>query len=84
MPIGLSLDQAPEGRTLRIVSVQGGERVRRRLFSLGFHVGACVEVSTRGILKGPLLVRNLKSETSLALGRGVARKIQVEVSPDEP
>jgi len=42
-----------------------------------------VEVNARGILHGPLLVKNLTSETSLALGRGVARKIQVEISTDE-
>jgi len=45
-------------------------------------VGAVVEVNSRGILHGPLLVKNLTSETSLALGRGVARKIQVEISTD--
>jgi len=79
----MSLDQAPQGTALRIVSVQGGEAVRRRLLTLGFHVGAVVEVNSRGILHGPLLVKNLTSETSLALGRGVARKIQVEISADE-
>lgn len=79
----MSLDQAPQGRTLRIVAIQGGEAVRRRLLSLGFHVGAVVEVNARGILHGPLLVKNRTSETSLALGRGVARKIQVEISTDE-
>ena len=80
----MSLDQAPQGRALRIVDVQGGEGVRRRLLALGFHVGAVVEVNARGILRGPLLVKNLTSETSLALGRGVARKIQVEISTNEP
>ena len=79
----MSLDQAPQGKALRIVAVQGGENVRRRLLSLGFHVGAVVEVNARGILRGPLLIKNLTSETSLALGRGVARKIQVEISTDE-
>ena len=80
----MSLDQAPQGKALRIVAVHGGEGVRRRLLALGFHVGAVVEVNARGILHGPLLVKNLTSETSLALGRGVARKIQVEISTDEP
>jgi Fe2+ transport system protein FeoA len=80
----LSLDLAPRDRPLRVVTVQGGEGVRRRLLALGFHLGALVEVSARGIIGGPLLVKNLTSGTSLALGRGVARKIQVEVPPDEP
>jgi len=80
----VSLDQAPPGRALRVVAVQGGEGVRRRLLALGFHVGALVEVNARGILRGPLLIKNLTSDTSLALGRSVARKIQVEYSTDEP
>ena len=80
----MSLDQAPPGRALRVVAVQGGEGVRRRLLALGFHVGALVEVNARGILRGPLLIKNLTSDTSLALGRSVARKIQVEYSTDEP
>ena len=80
----MSLDQAPQGQALRIISVQGGESVRRRLLSLGFQTGAVVEVNARGILRGPLLVKNLTSDTSLALGRGVARKIQVEITTDEP
>ncbi len=80
----MSLDQALPGRTLRVIAVQGGEGVRRRLLALGFHVGAVVEVNARGILRGPLLIKNLTSDTSLALGRSVARKIQVEYSTDEP
>jgi Fe2+ transport system protein FeoA len=80
----MSLDQALPGRALRVVAVQGGEGVRRRLLALGFHVGAVVEVNARGILRGPLLIKNLTSDTSLALGRSVARKIQVEYSTDEP
>ena len=80
----MSLDQALPGRALRVVAVQGAEGVRRRLLALGFHVGAVVEVNARGILRGPLLIKNLTSDTSLALGRSVARKIQVEYSTDGP
>jgi len=57
--------------------------VRRRLFALGFHVGDLVEVNAQGILRGPLLVNNLTSDTSVALGHGIAQKILVEILPDE-
>jgi Fe2+ transport system protein FeoA len=79
----LSLDAAPQGRPLRIVAIRGGDSVRRRLLALGFHHDDLVEVNTRGVLRGPLLVKNLTSDTSLALGRGVAQKIFVEIMPDE-
>ncbi|MEW5900521.1 MAG: FeoA family protein [Acidobacteriota bacterium] len=74
----MTLIQAPRGRPLRIIDISGGEGVRRRLFALGFHKEDLVEVNSQGILRGPLLVRNLTCDTSVALGRGVAQKILVE------
>ena len=77
------LSQAPHGRQLRIVDIQGGEGVRRRLFALGFHKDDLIEVNSQGILRGPLLVKNLTLDTSVAMGRGIAIKIMVDLSPDE-
>ncbi|MDH7512223.1 MAG: FeoA family protein [Clostridiales bacterium] len=79
----ISLAQAPRGKPLRIVSVLGGEGVRRRLFALGFHKDDLIEVNSQGILRGPILVKNLTSDTSVALGRGVAHKIMVDIVADE-
>jgi Fe2+ transport system protein FeoA len=79
----IRLSEAPHGRPLRIADIQGGEGVRRRLFALGFHKDDQVEVNSRGILRGPLLVKNLTADTSVALGRGIAHKIMVDVVPDE-
>ena len=79
----IRLSEAPHGRQLRIVDIQGGEGVRRRLFALGFHKDDLVEVNSQGILRGPLLVKNLTSDTSVALGRGVAHKIMVDIASDE-
>jgi Fe2+ transport system protein FeoA len=45
---------------------------------LGFHPGDKVLVVSHGILKGPLLVRNLTADVTVALGRGVAQRIMVE------
>jgi ferrous iron transport protein A len=78
----IKLAEAPHGRPLRIVDIQGGEGVRRRLFALGFHKDDLVEVNSRGILRGPLLIRNLTADTSVALGRGVASKIMVDIVLD--
>ena len=75
----VNLINAPEDTSLRIVDVLGGHGVRRRLFALGFHKNDIIELDSRSILRGPVLVRNLTIDTSVALGRGVARKIMVEV-----
>jgi Fe2+ transport system protein FeoA len=63
---------------LRIVGLAGGEDVRRRLMALGFHVGDVVELDGQAILRGPVLVRSCRSGTTIALGRGVARRVSVE------
>lgn len=75
----LSLLDAPLEGTLRIADIQGGEAVRRRLLALGFHKGDLVELSLQAILGGPVLIINRTADTRVALGRGVAGKILVEI-----
>jgi len=75
----INLVKAPQNTPLRIVNILGGHGVRRRLFALGFHKDDIVELDSRSILRGPVLVRNLTSDTSVALGRGIAQKIMVEI-----
>lgn len=75
----MTLLDAPHNMPLRIVDLAGGEGVRRRLLALGFHKGDLVELHGRAILRGPLLVRNCTSDTTIALGRGVAQKVLVEL-----
>jgi len=79
----IQLSEAPRRHKLRILEIQGGEGVRRRLFALGFHRDDLVEVNSQGILRGPLLVKNLTADTSVALGCGVAQRILVEAAADE-
>lgn len=75
----IDLTQAPYDKQLRIVDIRGGHGIRRRLLSLGFHKNHIVELDSRCILKGPILVKDLTSDTSVALGRGIAQKIMVEI-----
>ena len=75
----ISLIDAPPDKPLRIVAFLGGHGVRRRLLALGFHKDDVIELDSRSILRGPVLVRDLTSDTSVALGRGIAQKIMVEV-----
>ncbi len=75
----MNLVNAPHNTPLRIVDLAGGENVRRRLMALGFHKGDIVELDGQAILRGPLLVRGCRSDTTIALGRGVAQKVLVEL-----
>lgn len=75
----INLTQAPYDKQLRIMHILGGHGVRRRLLSLGFHKNHIIELDSRSILRGPILVRDLTSDTSIALGRGIAQKIMVEI-----
>ena len=74
----MSLIEAPPNTPLRIVGLSGGEGVRRRLMALGFHKNDIVELDGKALFRGPLLVRNCTSDTTIALGRGVAQKVLVE------
>ncbi len=75
----INLTEAPFDKQLRIVAIEGGHGVRRRLLALGFHKNHIIELDSRSILRGPILVRDLSSDTSVALGRGIAQKIMVEI-----
>ena len=79
----LRLIEAPQETSLRIVHFAGGEGLQRRLFALGFHKDDIIELKTMGILRGPLLVRNVTSDTTAAIGRGIAQKIFVEKADDK-
>jgi len=75
----MNLVEAPHDTPLKIVSILGGHGVRRRLLSLGFHRNDIIELDSKSLFKGPILVRDLTSDTSVALGRGIAQNIMVEV-----
>jgi Fe2+ transport system protein FeoA len=79
-----NLAQSPKGATLRILDIAGGESVRRRLFTLGFNVGDEVELQARGIMRGPVLVRNVRTGVTAAISRGIAQKIVVEAAVERP
>jgi ferrous iron transport protein A len=59
------------------MSIDGGHRVRAHLNTLGIHVGDWLTVVERAPFRGPVLVEI--NGTRLALGRGVASKVQVEI-----
>ena len=69
----MPLTMAAPGQLVRLVHVQGGQSSRQRLAELGLTPG--VEMSVVQDSGGPLLV--CVRETRIALGRGLAHKVQV-------
>ncbi len=75
----IDLTSAPRDTQLRIVDFFGGQGVHRRLMALGLHKNDIVEMDSKSILGGPILIKDLTSDTSVAVGRGIARSIMVEI-----
>jgi ferrous iron transport protein A len=73
----MALDTVDVKRRVRVMMIDGGHRVRAHLNTLGIHIGDWLTVVERAPFRGPVLVEI--NGTRLALGRGVAAKIQVEV-----
>ena len=73
----MALDTVDVKRRVRVMVIDGGHRVRAHLNTLGIHVGDWLTVVERAPFRGPVLVEI--NGTRLALGRGVASKVQVEI-----
>ena len=72
----MALDTVDIMKQVRVMAFDGGHRVRAHLNTLGIHVGDWLTVVERAPFRGPVLVET--NGTRLALGRGIAAKIQVE------
>jgi ferrous iron transport protein A len=73
----MALDTVDVKRQVRVMMIDGGRRVRAHLNTLGIHIGDWLTVVERAPFRGPVLVEI--NGARLALGRGVAAKIRVEV-----
>ena len=72
------LDMVEENQEVRVVDIQGGWGVRRRLGQLGIHPGDVITVVRYGAFQGPILIQVHGSQ--VALGRGIASRILVKES----
>ncbi len=73
------LSTVPVGRKVRLISIQGGRKLIRRLIALGITQGNELEVlhhRSGGVVVG-------KDGNRVALGAGVADKLVIEVLKDE-
>ncbi|MEW6455913.1 MAG: FeoA domain-containing protein [Acidobacteriota bacterium] len=79
----LTLLEAPDFKLLKVKEIRGGKGLLRRLFSLGIHEGDLIKKDQSGIFGGPVLLRNITSNIKVAIGRGIASKIIVEISDEQ-
>jgi ferrous iron transport protein A len=71
-----TLHDIQEGKKARVLLILGGIGVRQSLSTIGINVGDTVLVKRHAAWGGPILIEVRGSE--VALGRGVASKVQVE------
>lgn len=73
----LSLNQVPSGQPFKIIQITAGLEARKKLLSLGIHIGDAI-VKLNHSRWSPVLIRNLTTKSSkVAIGQGLARKIMV-------
>ena len=76
-----TLLQISPGNSVRVVDFDGGVHLRIKLTQYGIYPGDCLRLLRKAPMGGPLLVAC--NEREIALGRGVADKIIVELEPCE-
>jgi len=64
------------GKKVKILKISGGRGVRQHLQCLGIHIGDIVTLKKSSFLGGPVLLEI--NGYDIALGKGVASKIEVE------
>ena len=77
----INLLQISPGASVRVIDFNGGTNLRSKLTQYGIHPGDCLRLLRVAPLGGPLLVECNARE--IALGRGVAEKIIVELGSCE-
>lgn len=71
----MMLSMVASGETVELVKISEGKRLRKRLADLGLTVGLDVRV-VQNSFAGPLILA-VKEDCRLAIGRGMAHRIQV-------
>lgn len=72
----MPLVMVSEGEEVRLVGIRGGLNLRRRLADLGLNIGMTFRI-VRVNPNGPLILA--VKDSRLALGRGMAHKVMVEI-----
>jgi len=73
----ISLAQMQAGQKGKIVEINGGVGLSRKLEALGIRVGKEITKVSGQLMRGPVLLRH--NHTQAALGFGMASRVLVEV-----
>ncbi len=73
----ISLVEMRVGETGKIVEIQGGHGMARRLETLGIRIGKEVKKLSGQLMRGPILIQ--AGNTQVGIGFGMARRVLVEV-----
>jgi len=71
----LTLDQVRTDAPMIVQEIRGGWHMRQRLSQMGIHPGDIILIKRCCAMRGPILIQ--VHGMDVALGRGVARHIQV-------
>ena len=74
----MNLTELHNGRTAKIVGLEGGKGLRRKLRTIGIREGKMVKLVTTHPIGGPIVIK-IEGE-QVAIGRGMAKRIMIEVS----
>ncbi len=71
---GLFLDMAAKGRFYTMLGLEGGQRFREKIYSMGLNPGAKFKI-IQNSGSGPIELE--VRQTKLAIGRGMASRIKI-------
>ena len=77
----LSLVQMRSGQKGRIVEINGGYGLARKLDALGIRTGNEITKISKQLMRGPVLLQH--KNTQVALGFGMASRVFVEVKEED-
>jgi ferrous iron transport protein A len=72
----IDLTRMKEGEKGKVVDIQGGWGLIRKLEALGIRIGTEIVKVSSQLMRGPIIVR--VGNTQVAIGFGMARKIIIE------
>jgi ferrous iron transport protein A len=77
----ISLAQMRSGQKGKIVEINGGAGLARKLDALGIRTGKEITKISEQFMKGPVLLQ--QNRTQAAVGFGMASKVLVEIIEDD-
>jgi ferrous iron transport protein A len=71
------LPDIPKRSKARIIEIKGNQQFQKRLTIMGIRIGKIITLVSKQPFRGPITIQLYGSQ--MTLGRGMARKIMVEV-----